>query len=115
MPSHRMTPLKNSWEKVYAPLVEHMKLQVRMNLKLKSVELRVRRCLRGHSLTSLQTCPLTQDPGALQKGAEFVKAFILGFDVADSIALLRLDDLFIESFEIKDGSGWPRSCADDGQ
>ena len=29
-------------------------------------------------------------------------AFVLGFDVADAIALLRLDDLYVESFEIKD-------------
>lgn len=89
VPFHRMTPLRNSWTKIYPPLVNHLKLQVRMNLKTKSVELR--------------THPKhTVDPGALQKGADFIKAFMLGFDLDDSIALLRLDDLYIETFEIKD-------------
>lgn len=89
VPPHRMTPLKNNWSKIYPPLVDHLKLQVRMNLKTKSVELR--------------THPkYTTDPGALQKGADFIKAFTLGFDLDDSIALLRLDDLYIETFEIKD-------------
>ncbi|CCE65103.1 hypothetical protein TPHA_0J02820 [Tetrapisispora phaffii CBS 4417] len=89
VPPHRMTPLRNSWSKIYPPLVDHLKLQVRMNLKSKSVELR--------------THPKhTTDPGALQKGADFIKAFTLGFDLDDSIALLRLDDLYIETFEIKD-------------
>jgi RNA-binding protein PNO1 len=31
VPPHRMTPLKAAWPKVYPPLVEHLKLQVRMN------------------------------------------------------------------------------------
>lgn len=88
VPPHRMSPLKASWPKIYPPLVEHLKLQVRMNIKNKAVELR----------TSKQTT----DTGALQKGEDFVKAFTLGFDVDDAIALLRLDDLYIETFEIKD-------------
>jgi RNA-binding protein PNO1 len=88
VPPHRMSPLKSQWSKIYPPLVEHLKLQVRMNIKSKAVELR--------------TSKFTTDTGALQKGEDFVRAFCLGFDVDDSIALLRLDDLYIETFEIKD-------------
>ncbi|KAK9331738.1 hypothetical protein V1520DRAFT_337065 [Lipomyces starkeyi] len=88
VPPHRMTPLKGAWTKIYPPLVEHLKLQVRMNIRTKTVELRTNR--------------QTDDSGAIQKGADFIKAFTLGFDVDDAIALLRLDDLYIESFEIKD-------------
>ncbi|KAK9464017.1 uncharacterized protein V1516DRAFT_669314 [Lipomyces oligophaga] len=88
VPPHRMTPLKTYWPKIYPPLVEHLKLQVRMNVRTRTVELR--------------TCKQTDDTGAIQKGADFIKAFTLGFDIDDAIALLRLDDLFIETFEVKD-------------
>ncbi|GMM29202.1 Pno1 protein [Martiniozyma asiatica (nom. inval.)] len=88
IPTNRLAPLKAAWSKVYPPLVDHLKLQVRMNTRTKTVELR--------------SCKKTTDPGALQKGADFIKAFAYGFDIDDSIALLRLDDLYIESFEIKD-------------
>lgn len=88
VPPHRMSPLKANWPKIYPPLVEHLKLQVRMNVKNRAVELR--------------TSKHTTDSGAIQKGEDFVKAFTLGFDVDDAIALLRLDDLYIETFEIKD-------------
>ncbi|KAF2810426.1 pre-rRNA-processing protein PNO1, partial [Mytilinidion resinicola] len=87
IPPHRLSPLKAAWPKMYPPLVEHLKLAVRMNMKSKAVELR--------SSKSAQA-------GALQKGEDFVRAFTLGFDVDDAIALLRLDDLYIETFEIKD-------------
>uniref|UniRef100_K7MQF3 K Homology domain-containing protein n=1 Tax=Glycine max TaxID=3847 RepID=K7MQF3_SOYBN len=50
----------------------------------------------------LKTRPDTPDISNLQKCADFVHAFMLGFDVIDAIALLRLDELYIESFEIKD-------------
>lgn len=88
VPPHRFTPLKNAWPKVYYPLVDHLKLQVKMDLKRKRVLLR--------------TSKETKDRSAVQKGDDFLRAFMLGFDIDDATALLRLDDLYIESFEIKD-------------
>lgn len=50
----------------------------------------------------IKTTPDTPDSGNLQRAADFVHAYILGFEVQDAIALLRLDDLYIECFEVKD-------------
>lgn len=88
VPPHRYSPLKEHWMEMYTPIFEQMKVDIRMNLKNRKVELKTRKD--------------TTDSSALQKSADFVTAFILGFSIADAIALLRLDDLFIESFEIKD-------------
>lgn len=85
---HRFTPLKNAWISVYTPLVQHLKLQVRMNPHRRLVELR--------------TSQHTTEDGALQRGEDFIRAFNLGFEVDDAIALLRMDDIYIETFEIKD-------------
>lgn len=65
-----------------------MKLQVRMNIKSKCVE--------------IKTSNLTESEGTIQKGADFVRAYGCGFDIDDAIALLRLDDLYLDTFEIKD-------------
>lgn len=65
IPPHRMTPLKAAWPKLYTPLIEHLKLQVRMNPKHKRVELRTSR----H----------TTDDGAIQKGEDVSFFFSLLF------------------------------------
>jgi RNA-binding protein PNO1 len=88
IPPNRMSALKTNWSKIYPPLVDHCKLQVRMNVKEKRVELRPSK--------------FTQSTEALQMGADFVSAFAMGFDIDDAIALLRLDSLYIQSFDIKD-------------
>ncbi|KAK8814692.1 hypothetical protein WA556_003399 [Blastocystis sp. ATCC 50177/Nand II] len=82
------TPLKNNWEKLMRPVVDQLKLLIRFNVKTNCVE--------------LKTSPYTVDSGCLQKGEDYIHAFMLGFDIDDAVALLRLDDLYIETFEIKD-------------
>merc|ERR1712173_220611 len=88
VPSHRYSPLKENWMKIFEPIVQHLKLQIRFNLKTRNVEIR--------------TCKDTEDVTLIQKAADFVKAFIYGFEVEDALAIIRLDDLFIDSFEVQD-------------
>ncbi|EDV21353.1 uncharacterized protein TRIADDRAFT_60292 [Trichoplax adhaerens] len=88
IPSHRYTPLKDNWVNIYTPVVEKLKLQIRFNLKTRNVE--------------IKTGSETTDLNAIQKAADFVQAFVLGFAVEDALALIRLDDLYIDSFEVTD-------------
>ncbi|KAG9016606.1 pre-rRNA-processing protein pno1 [Tulasnella sp. 427] len=88
IPPHRMSPLRKEWVNIFTPLTEMLGLQVRMNPFRKCVEMR--------------TSKFTKEVGAIQKGADYVKAFALGFKIPDAIALLRMDDLYLDSFEIKD-------------
>lgn len=39
VPPHRYTPLKENWLKIFTPIVEHLQLQIRFNLKTKQVSI----------------------------------------------------------------------------
>ena len=88
VPPNRYTPLRESWDQIMRPIVEYMKLQIRMNVKKRCVE--------------IKTSEFTETAAALQKASDFVQAFLMGFNVEDAIALLRLDDLYIDTFQITD-------------
>ncbi|GAA6061083.1 hypothetical protein JCM10212_006284 [Sporobolomyces blumeae] len=88
VPPHRMTPLKRDWIKIYTPLVEECGLQVRMNAPKRMIE--------------MKTSKHTPGPSALTRAVDFLSAYALGFAVDDAIAMLRLEELYIESFEVKD-------------
>uniref|UniRef100_A0A2K6UKT1 RNA-binding protein PNO1 n=1 Tax=Saimiri boliviensis boliviensis TaxID=39432 RepID=A0A2K6UKT1_SAIBB len=88
VPANRCTPSEENWMKIFTSIVEHLGLQILFNLKSRNVEIR--------------TCKETKDGSALAKAADFVKAFILGSQVEGALALIRLDDFFLECFEITD-------------
>ncbi len=56
VPKHRLTPLREHWMKIFTPVVEHLKLQIRFNLKSRNVEIR--------------SSKETEDISNLQKGKE---------------------------------------------
>ncbi|XP_017462890.1 PREDICTED: RNA-binding protein pno1-like, partial [Rhagoletis zephyria] len=80
--------LKQNWLKIFTPVVEHLNLQMRFNVDSSCVEIR--------------TYEGTKDKNSIQKAADFLRAFILGFEVEDALALIRLDEMFLETFEIQD-------------
>ncbi|XP_055880361.1 RNA-binding protein PNO1-like isoform X1 [Biomphalaria glabrata] len=88
VPQHRYSPLQKDWLKIFTPIVENLKLNIRFVSKKRVVEIKA-----GKE---------TDDIGALQRAEDFVKAFILGFEVDDALALLRLDHLYLESFDVTD-------------
>jgi len=88
IPTNRLSPLKEQWKKLYEPIVKQLKLEIRFNQKKKQVELRASKACTEIS--------------ALQKGVDFVTAFTYGFDIDDALALVRLDELFLETFQIED-------------
>ena len=59
VPPHRLTPLRQDWNLVMQPVVEHLLLQIRYNPQARAVE--------------LKTSEHTTDAGAIQKGADFVQ------------------------------------------
>lgn len=91
IPPHRFTPLRKDWINIFSPLTEMCGLQVRMNTVRKCVEMRVSFFYLPILLWSIgswseltfhqKTSKHTKEIGALQRGADFVKAYALGFDV----------------------------------
>jgi len=88
IPANRIKPLKENWDRVQELIAVKLKLQMRFNTKNKHFEMR--------------RCPETRDEIAIQRAADFIKAFVLGFELKDAEALIRMDELFVETFNVVD-------------
>lgn len=88
VPRHRMSPLRKEWAQIVKLIVSRLNLMIRMNEKKRMIEIKISK--------------KTKDPQHLNKASEFLKAFMLGFGLKDAVAMLRLNDLYLESFEIGD-------------
>ncbi|KAK9740814.1 hypothetical protein RND81_03G062300 [Saponaria officinalis] len=81
VPPHRYTPLKKAWLDIFTPIDEKMHIDIKFNPKTRTVALKTR-----HD---------TPEVNNLQKSADFVHAFTLGFDIEDAIILLKADDFYV--------------------
>lgn len=62
VPAHRYTPLKNHWDEVMTPLIEHLHLLIRFNPRKRAVELKV--CRRSSCFTGAAIAPTVPLHGA---------------------------------------------------
>lgn len=88
IPRNRIKPLKDNWNAIFTPIVDQLKLQCMYDTKTSHVH--------------VKTCKVTKDLLAVQRAADFVRAFALGFEVGDALALVRIDELYVETFKITD-------------
>ena len=58
VPKHRFGPLKENWMKIFNPVVEHLKLQIRFNLKTRNVEIRTGKETENISNVQISECDL---------------------------------------------------------
>ena len=88
IPPQRRAALRNNFQQIVAPIVEHLKLNIRYNTAINCVE--------------LKTSSETTNPTAMRKAEDFLQAFVHGFEINDALSLIRLDDIFMDEFSVTD-------------
>lgn len=88
IPESKIKTLKQEWLKIYTPIVQIGKLQIRFNPRTKHIELR--------------TCSLTTDLCYLERSMTYIQAILEGFKPEDAISIMKYKDIFTESFNIQD-------------
>lgn len=88
IPLNKLRLIKQEWLKIYTPIVELGKLQIRFDIRDRKIDLR--------------TCESTQDSSFLERGINYIQAIIDGFKVEDALAIMKFRDIFTESFELSE-------------
>ncbi len=88
IPESKIKVLKQEWLKIYTPIVQIGKLQIRFNPRAKQVEIR--------------TCSTTNDLCYLERSMTYIQAVIDGFKPEDAVSIMKYKDVFTEAFNIQD-------------
>ena len=88
IPPNRRTFLKNNYSKIVDPIINFLKLRIRYNTKLGCIE--------------LMTDASTKNANAMQKAIDFITAINAGFEIGDALSLVRLEDIFMDVFDVTD-------------
>lgn len=75
VPAHRYSPLRDSWGKIFSPLVENLHLQVRFNMKTRNVEMKV---ICSASDCIWLCCPVLQCKGCFEGCVKCVHSSLKG-------------------------------------
>mmetsp|Transcript_10817 Transcript_10817/g.15844 ORF Transcript_10817/g.15844 Transcript_10817/m.15844 type:complete len:234 (+) Transcript_10817:143-844(+) len=98
VPTNRVGALKKDWQAIYLPIVEKLHLDIRYNTKKNIVEIRTNKNAPKIEIDGRELDPAK----AIQKAADFVNAYVLGFELKDIVCLLRQDDFYVDSFKVND-------------
>ncbi|CAH8453381.1 unnamed protein product [Schistosoma haematobium] len=90
VPKNRRTPIRNSWSSIVEVLTKQLKLMVCMKTDKKLWKV------------FIKPSSETRDAQHLQKGCDFVSAFLKGFKYEDALAVVRIDGIYVNSFHIMD-------------
>ncbi|KER22510.1 hypothetical protein T265_09429 [Opisthorchis viverrini] len=90
VPFSRRTPIRSVWPSIVEVLTKQLKLMVCLSTRSKAWKV------------FIKPSPETKDPLYLQKGYDFVNAFLKGFKYEDALAVVRIDGIYVESFHIMD-------------
>ncbi|TPP65491.1 Pre-rRNA-processing protein PNO1 [Fasciola gigantica] len=90
IPVSRRTPTRSVWSSIVEVLTKQLKLMVCLSTRQKIWKIFVK------------ASPETKDPLHLQKGVDFLHAYMKGFKYEDALAVVRIDGIYVESFHIMD-------------
>ncbi len=88
IPKNRNTPINKDWDDLCDAIVNQLKLDTMLDAKGGKVHLRIN--------------AETDDANAMQKGENYLKAYMLGFRLKDCTAFLRVNDLYTDTFNVRD-------------
>lgn len=88
IPPNRSAYVRQNWDKIVDPVIRHLKLDIMFDPKQKRILIR-----KNAS---------TDNPNAITKALDFINAINFGFEIGDSLSLVRLDDIFLLNFDVTD-------------